>query len=258
MKKQALVTQRWILYVSVLVLLLGGGLAGCGGTPPAPETVPEGPITVQAGETIAIQASAMGAAKYEWTLGGVGQISGTEGPAILYSAPKEGGVALLTVSAHNNRGTSPPTSLTINVLAPPPTGPIAIKPTQDTTLEDRDCPIPDARGEILAQGTIDLSGLEPGQTYRLTLNGWRGVPPNDELCKIDCTSQGEGFWDFNTQVTTDEGGKVSQRLEAVLPSGVELYPDTTYKVKFFVKEGAPRYCAVLGNDEFRFTVEPLP
>lgn len=258
MKKQALVTQRWIAYVLVLVLLLGGGLVSCQPTPPAPETVPEGPeITVKAGETIAIHASAKGADRYEWTLGGVGQISG-EGPAILYTAPDEEGMALLSVTAHSSRGASPPTSLTINVQSPPVSGPILIKPARDTALEDKDCPIPGAQGVLQAEGTISLSGLESGQKYRLTLNGWRGVPPNDELCKINCTSQGEGYWDFDTEVIADESGTVSQRrLEAVLPSGVELYPDTTYKVKFFVKEGPPDYCTVLGHDEFWFTVEAL-
>jgi hypothetical protein len=260
MKRQTLTAQRWIPCALVLVLLLGSGLVGCKSTPPAPETVPSGPaITVKSGETIAIHASAEGADRYEWGFQGEGEVSSLQEPAILYTAPNEGGKALLSVTAHNSRGASPPTSLTINVSQPPiPLGPIAIKPVQDTTLVDKDCPISGAQGEVQAQGTIDLSGLEPDQTYRLTLNGWSGVPPNDELCKIDCTSHGEGFWDFDTQVTADANGEVSQRrLEAALPAGVELYPDTTYKVKFFVKEGAPRFCTVLGHDEFRFTVESL-
>jgi hypothetical protein len=259
MKKQASVTQRWIPYVLTLVLLLGGGLVSCKSAPPAPETVPGGPeIKVKAGETITIHADAKGADTYEWTLQGIGQISSPKGKAILYTAPNEAGTALLSVAAHNNQGNSPETLRTISVSTPSiPPGPIAIQPTQDTELEDKDCPN-GARGALQAQRTISLSGLKPGQKYRLTLNGWKGDPLNDELCKIDCTDQGEGFWDFDMEVIADENGTVSQRrLEATLPSGVELYPDTTYKVKFFVKEGPPRYCTVLGHDQFRFTVESL-
>jgi len=259
MKKHAWVTRRRICYFLALVLLLGGGLVGC--KPPAPKTVPAGPeITAKAGEGIAIRANAKGASRYEWTLAGVGEISGPEGAAVVYTAPNEGGVAVLTVTAYNAQGASPATSLTINVSAPAVCGRIAIRPAQDTALEEKDCPIPGARGVLQAQGTISLSGLEPGQKYRLSLNGWSGVPPNDELCKIDCTSQREGFWDFDTDVTADANGAVNQRpLEAFLPCGdVELLPDTAYQVKFLVKEGPPRFCTVLGYDEFWFTVEQLP
>jgi hypothetical protein len=126
-------------------------------------------------------------------------------------------------------------------------------------LKPKDCPI-GAQGEVLAEGTIKLSNLKSGQTYRLTLNGWKGTPPNDELCKINCTAAGEGYWDFDTSVTADENGKVNQELQASLPSDeVELFPNTTYKVKFFVKEDVkPSYCAVLGNDEFWFKVVAKP
>jgi hypothetical protein len=115
-KRIGLATQQWTL--CVLVLMLGVGLTGCKSTPPAPETAPAGPeITVGPGETIAIHASAKRADGFEWTLSGVGDISGTEGPAILYTAPDEAGMAILSVTAGNARGTSPSTSLTINVAA---------------------------------------------------------------------------------------------------------------------------------------------
>jgi len=146
MKKRAMVTQRWVPYAFVLVLLLGGGLAGCRGAPPAPETVPEGPdIMVEAGETIAVQASAEGASRYEWRLGGAGKISETEGPAILYTAPDEPGMATLSVTAHNSRGTSPPTSLIINVYIP--------------------CPVTDAEGTVspdvaVSSITFVVNGVE--------------------------------------------------------------------------------------------------
>jgi len=88
-------------------------------TLPAPQTVPSGPeIAVKVGETITIRVTAEGAGRYEWTLSGAGEISGNEGPAILYTAPNEPGVATLSVTAHNKRGASPSTLLVINILCP--------------------------------------------------------------------------------------------------------------------------------------------
>jgi hypothetical protein len=116
-RKTGLTKRRWTLLV--LVLLLGIGLAGCKSTPSAPETTPQGPeITVVPGDTITIRASAKGADRYHWDLQGEGEISATDTPAILYTTPEEaGGQALLIVTAHNDRGASPPTSLTINIAA---------------------------------------------------------------------------------------------------------------------------------------------
>jgi hypothetical protein len=122
--------QRWTL---VLILLLAIGLTGCtpsspppptetlGPTPKlsppeAPMTDPAGEITVEAGKKIAVRASATGARRYEWTLRGEGEIAQSIGPAILYTAPKEGdAIAILTVTAYNDQGASPQASLTINV-----------------------------------------------------------------------------------------------------------------------------------------------
>lgn len=88
--------------------------------PEAPVTDPEGPeITVPAGKKLAVRASATGADGYKWGLQGDGEISATEGDTILYTAPEqavEGAtVALLTVTAYNDHGESPQTSLVINV-----------------------------------------------------------------------------------------------------------------------------------------------
>jgi len=144
MKRKRLATQKWIL---VLVLLLAISLANCKSTPTptleptptqpptatpepptptplpppeAPVTDPAGPeITVPAGKKIAIYASAAGADKYRWGLHGDGEISATEGNTILYTAPEQavegGAMALLTVTAYNDQGESPQTSLVINV-----------------------------------------------------------------------------------------------------------------------------------------------
>ena len=87
--------------------------------PPPPVIEPKGPdITVEAGGTIPVRAIG-GADRYEWMLDGKGQISRTTGPAILYTAPEEGDViAILTVTAYNDQGSSPPTSLTIIIIPP--------------------------------------------------------------------------------------------------------------------------------------------
>jgi len=122
------------VFVGLLVLVIVVGLCGMAGwpvieqqmvvwlrTPPAPQIVRGGPVAlVRAGEAVVFRASVEGASRYEWTLGGVGEISGNGGPAILYTAPEEGGVALLTVTAYNAQGASPATSLTIKILGPLP------------------------------------------------------------------------------------------------------------------------------------------
>ncbi len=85
--------------------------------PEAPMTEPGGEITVEPGKKVAVRASAAGANQYQWTLQGDGRISDTQGDAILYTAPEQGDtIAILTVTAHNDGGASPPTSLVINVL----------------------------------------------------------------------------------------------------------------------------------------------
>ena len=49
---------------------------------------------------------------------GDGEISSSSEPAILYTAPDEGGgIAILTVTAYNERGSSSPTSLLVNIAA---------------------------------------------------------------------------------------------------------------------------------------------
>lgn len=77
---------------------------------------PADEITVEPGKQVAIRASAVDADRYEWQLQGGGEVSATTGPAILYNAPEEGDtIAVLTVTAYNDQGASPPTSLVINV-----------------------------------------------------------------------------------------------------------------------------------------------
>jgi len=72
---------------------------------------------MEVGKKIAVRASATGTERYEWKLQGDGLISDIKGDAILYIAPVEGsGTAIVTVTAHNAQGASPPTSFIINVL----------------------------------------------------------------------------------------------------------------------------------------------
>lgn len=116
MKRQSgLTVRRWIL--GVLILVLGVGLAGCGCPPPSPEITPAGPkITIAPGESMTIQATAERADNYEWVLTGDGEISATQGPAILYYASDGPGKALLTITAHNAQGASPAVTIEISVV----------------------------------------------------------------------------------------------------------------------------------------------
>jgi hypothetical protein len=100
------------------VLLLGVVLAGC--RPPAPDTTPCGPrISVAPGCTVSVRARARRATGYDWALQGEGQLSiSSVERAVSYTASERGGVALLTVTAHNAWGISPPTVL---VVSPPAT-----------------------------------------------------------------------------------------------------------------------------------------
>ncbi len=87
------------------VLDLGNGITVVG----------EGETTVEAGKEMIFRASAEGADRYEWELVGVGKIPQDATDRIItYIAPEEGdGHAILTVTAYNDGGASPPTDLTI-------------------------------------------------------------------------------------------------------------------------------------------------
>ena len=90
-----------------------------GDTPEAPLITPHGPeITIEPGTLQSIRAQATGASTYEWTLSGSGQLSLSTGPTALYTAPKQGGtMAIVTVTAKNEHGSSAPTAIAISVLA---------------------------------------------------------------------------------------------------------------------------------------------
>ncbi len=138
--RKRLANYGWIYYVLVLTFLLIIGLTGCGGTPPVtspssnglpvtepaiviPDSPPEQPIMtpggteveVESGQKLAITADASGAKRYEWTLQGDGELSATTGPAVLYTAPETDTIAIITVTAYNDQGASPSTSVTIKV-----------------------------------------------------------------------------------------------------------------------------------------------
>jgi hypothetical protein len=106
---------QWVL-TSFLLLVVS--LASC--RPLAPETTPKGPeITAAPGSIVSVRAHAKGATEYVWSLQGKGEISISDGGRIVsYTTPEEGGMAILTVTAHNAWGTSPPTALDIS----PPAG----------------------------------------------------------------------------------------------------------------------------------------
>lgn len=114
----------WMTSVFAFVLLTTPGLARCGGPaggnspPEAPVTTPAGPdVQAVPGKEITIQASASGARSYEWKLEGPGKLSTNTGPVVDYQPSGEGaGRATLTVTAHNDQGSSPPTLLSIRLV----------------------------------------------------------------------------------------------------------------------------------------------
>jgi hypothetical protein len=123
---QIQIIQRRIL---ALILLLGVCTAGCSKNPAAtptqtlfllekPVTNPSNEITIEPGKVIPVKiASTREAVEYRWELQGDGKIPSTKGDVILYTAPakKEGGIAIVTVTAHSAQGTSAPTSLIIYI-----------------------------------------------------------------------------------------------------------------------------------------------
>lgn len=115
------------------------------------------------------------------------------------------------------------------------------------------CPIQGSEGTITRGGVLALTGLNPSQAYHLTLNGYPGRPPNDELMKINRVGD-EGYWDFMKVNTDSNGNARNVKLEAALPPGVTLRPEESYIAKFFVKEDTA-YCIVLSYDNFLFTVK---
>jgi len=87
-----------------------------GSPPEQPVTDPGGAeITVEPGKKIAIRADSSGATSYEWELAGDGEISATDTPTILYTAPQTDTEAVITVTAYNDWGASPSTSITVKV-----------------------------------------------------------------------------------------------------------------------------------------------
>lgn len=108
--------------LSFLVLAtLPFSVLGCQPQPPSePVLQTQGnEITLAPTETRAISAQSRGAKRWDWKLAGEGEITGNiTGPTILYTAPAAGGeTAVLTVTAFNEHGASPSSSLTIRTVS---------------------------------------------------------------------------------------------------------------------------------------------
>jgi hypothetical protein len=185
-RKQA---RRWATrhgVPGILILLLVIGLAGCyeptptptatpvpptltpsPPPPPAPVTAPAGPdITVQVGQKIAIRASATGADGYRWELQGDAEISTTgPGDTTLYTAPWDvpdgGTIALLLVTAYNEYGESPQSSLVINIAPNPIPSPL---PTITITS-----PLTEAVCPLNEECRFDVTGISSGVASNLDL-----------------------------------------------------------------------------------------
>jgi hypothetical protein len=118
---QIQIIQRRIL---ALILFLAVCAVGCSQNPKSTPTqtlfLLEKPVTnplneakIEPGEIIPVRVvNVREAVEYRWKLQGDGKISSTKGDAILYTAPaeKEGGIAIVTVTAHSAQGASAPTS----------------------------------------------------------------------------------------------------------------------------------------------------
>ena len=136
-----------------------------------------------------------------------------------------------------------------------PSTPVVLRPATSASFSNP-CPVQGSGGSITKDGVLELTGLKPSQVYYLTLNGYSGKPPNDELKK--CNSAGdEGYCDFMLVKAGSDGNARNVKLEAAFPSGVTLRPDEAYRTKFFVKDLDAGYCIVLFDDNFLFTVREI-
>jgi len=86
-------------FAAGLALLLITILAGCNPPPAPPVITPAGPISIEPGKTLIVNASSPGAVAYKWTLDGSGSIPpDTTAGTILYTASgDEGAMAVLSV-----------------------------------------------------------------------------------------------------------------------------------------------------------------
>lgn len=93
---------------------------------------------------------------------------------------------------------------------------------------------------------VRLTGLAPGQTYRLCLNGHPRLVGNEHLTDPVPGNPKERYYDFFT-ATADADG----RFEALFGIALPLGP---YDVRFYVKDTAD-HTIFLYHDFFRFRVE---
>jgi TIR domain-containing protein len=135
---------------------------------------------------------------------------------------------------------------------------IVIRPIRDVKLVSDNwlvgTTIPGVEGMLHPQGSIELSGLDSGKSYFITLNGKPGYLPNIELRKIDQTWKWtEGYWDFMTVTANSIGTVPESYLLGTLPPNVMLCSGQEYRAKFFVKDAT--YQTILGANDFSFKVE---
>ena len=159
-------------------------------------------VNLEAGQKLAINASAIGATNYEWTLQGDGELSATTGPAVLYTAPKESTMAIITVTASNDQGASPATSITISV-----SGIIAVK------LDEVGIPVGWMTGggnpaTYIEMKAGDTNECRPGVACQQVTNriggGWNGVLWWPRACGdtgLDWTKVTDGTCGINVLTT---------------------------------------------------------
>ncbi len=113
----ALLVIALIVAIAVLLLLASAAVgARITEVPEAPLIEPEGPIIVCGGSETTITARARGADGFRWTVEGAGGLSAFTGSAVIYTAPnRPGATAVVSVTAFNVGGVSPPTNLQITI-----------------------------------------------------------------------------------------------------------------------------------------------
>jgi len=92
---------------------------------------------------------------------------------------------------------------------------------------------------------VMLQELKPGGVYVLTINRKIDCPCNKELQRHN-DRDGEGYWD-SSSMKADNNGCIHTQLN------IEL-PESSYDVKFFVKDIKNNWRVILKNDNLRFTI----
>ncbi len=110
------------------------------------------------------------------------------------------------------------------------------------------CPIPGSSGEVTYsllsnsnfQAAIKINNLKPNHAYAFTINCQEQSDSCGLLAQVCREFNGQGYCDLGLG-STDTTGMLEKDIKQVLPAG-------EYKVKFFIKDPASKWCIPLHND----------